>query len=120
MAPALAGNWAFETDAATARDCVITGQAVLTASAISRYDVRLTTLERCRTGETWRSRQSCTAEQNGRALRISCRIVHVEPGNYAPDNFVLEAVSADAMAGALVSSRSAPARWRRMPPDLIS
>jgi hypothetical protein len=120
-APALAGNWAFETDVATFRECVITGEATLTASrAPGRYDIRLTTLERCATGETWRSRQSCTGAQEGRTLRITCAVVHVEPGDYAPDDFVLQAQSADAMQGALVSSWSAPARWRRMQPDLVS
>jgi hypothetical protein len=118
--PSLAGHWAFETDEATERQCTITGEATLTAARAGRYQVRLSTFEQCRTGETWRSRQTCTAAQQGRSVRFSCAIVQVDPANYAPDDFVLEIVSADAMSGALVSTWSAPARWRRTQPDLVS
>ncbi|MBL8551886.1 MAG: hypothetical protein JNJ73_18000 [Hyphomonadaceae bacterium] len=117
---ALAGNWAFETDAATERRCTITGEATLTPARPDNYTVRLSTLEQCASGETWRSLQDCTAVHSQGSLRLSCTIVRVQPSNYAPDDFALRVVSADAMQGELVSTWNAPARWRRTRPDLVS
>jgi hypothetical protein len=120
-APSLAGHWIFETDAATANECIITGTAVLSQTdARGGYSVRLNAFERCRNGASWRAVQRCTARQTAAAMHIDCEIVEATPPNYAPDDFLLRIESAGRMDGSLISSWNAPTRWRRAPPALVS
>ncbi|NWG52947.1 MAG: hypothetical protein HXY28_04445 [Hydrogenophilaceae bacterium] len=120
-APSLAGAWTFETTPATARHCVIAGEAVVTATpARGAYDVQLRALETCGDGARWESVQSCRAAQRERAVRIDCTLVQATPSNYAADDFVLELKAPGLMEGVLTSTWDAPARWRRAGADHIS
>ena len=108
------GDWAIETDQSR-HGCVIAGQAHLAAkpNQRDRYDVRLTTHERCTNGDEWRSQQHCEAIATGQALQVTCAIVTVTPSNYAPDNFSLQRRAPALLEGVLISSWNIAARWRR-------
>jgi len=120
-ADTLAGRWTFETSIATARNCIIAGEALLTPAATrGEYRVEMRAVETCATGHVWRSVQACTATTRGRTINVDCTLVSAEPSNYAADDFVLELRAPGLMEGSLVSTWDAPARWRRDGADLIS
>ncbi|MBI1186294.1 MAG: hypothetical protein GC206_03035 [Alphaproteobacteria bacterium] len=119
-APSLAGAWSFETTPATARNCVISGEAVVAATRTrDAYDVQMRALEVCGDGARWESVQRCRATRRDRAVRIDCTLVSATPSNYAPDHFVLELKAPGLMEGVLTSTWDAPARWRRAGADYI-
>ena len=115
------GTWAFQT--APYGDAqfgvVMSGVAIMTASAPGRYDVRLLANELIIERATGRSqvltaRQTCTGEEADGQFALSCQLAEPLEG-YQPDNFVLQAgENADQLVGALSSAASATVTFSRV------
>lgn len=114
MAPAaeaqsggLDGTWAFQSQSYGDQriGAVMSGVAVLTASAPNRYDIRLVTNELIVERDTGRSRlltarQTCTADESDGQISIDCQMA--EPlENYNPDTFLVQPGEADQLVGVL-------------------
>ncbi len=104
----LEGTWAFQSQSYGSEQigAVMSGVAVLTASAPGRYDVRLISNELIVERESGRSRlltarQTCTAEEADGQISIECQMAEPLEG-YTPDTFLLQATDeADHLAGVL-------------------
>lgn len=101
------GTWAFQSQSYGNErlGAVMSGVAVLTASAPNRYDVRLVTNELIVDRESGQSRlltarQTCTAEELDGQIAIDCEMA--EPlENYNPDTFLVQQGDADQLVGVL-------------------
>jgi hypothetical protein len=115
-----AGTWAFQTVSYGDErvGAIMSGVAVITASAPNRYDIRLLSNERLVNRDTAESmlltaRQTCTGENDGGQFTISCQLAEPLEG-YEPDNFVLQAGEPDQLVGALSSQASPQVTFTRM------
>lgn len=117
----LAGTWAFQTQSygGEAMGAVMSGAAVMTASAPNRYEIRLLSNELVVNRATGQSRlltarQTCTGEMDGAQFSIACQMAEPLEG-YQPDNFVLQrGDNPDQLVGALSSASSATVTFTRM------
>ncbi|MBL8551885.1 MAG: hypothetical protein JNJ73_17995 [Hyphomonadaceae bacterium] len=120
---ALAGAWAFETNAHRITGCIIRGDALLRARAeADSYDVEMRVAETCPDGGAYRAEEACLARLDRGTLNVACRLVRATPPNYNPDQFSLTIDSAEAMHGRLVDhgAWNEPVRWRKSTGALVS
>lgn len=104
----LEGTWAFQSQSYGNEQigAVMSGVAVMTASAPSRYDVRLISNELIVNRDTGQSRlltarQTCTAEEADGQIAIDCQMAEPLEG-YTPDTFLLQrAEEVDHLGGVL-------------------
>jgi hypothetical protein len=119
-APAgLEGVWTYRTEAWTAANCVISGNAILSRSdgRPNEYRARMVSTESCEHGRVTRAEQECIVLQDAQTVLVECRVVSTSPpSSYLPDNFVLEVRTRDLLVGRLTANWNAPAEWRRATP----
>jgi hypothetical protein len=106
----LEGTWAFQSQSYGNEQvgAVMSGVAVMTASAPNRYDIRIVANELLvnrATGESrlLTARQTCTGENSDGQFAITCQMAEPLEG-YQPDNFLLQPGEADQLVGVLNSS----------------
>jgi hypothetical protein len=103
----LDGTWAFQSQSYGDEriGAVMSGVAVITATAPHRYDVRLVTNELVVLRDTGQSqlltaRQTCTADESEGQISVDCQMA--EPlENYNPDTFLVQSGAADQLVGVL-------------------
>lgn len=115
-----AGTWAFQTSSYGDErvGAIMSGVAVITASAPNRYDIRLLAHERLVNRDTTQTafltaRQTCTGESDGGQFTITCQLAEPLEG-YTPDDFVLQAGEADQLVGVLNSEASPQVTFSRL------
>ncbi len=117
----LSGTWSFQSNPYGNEQfgVVMSGVAVMTASAPDRYDIRLLANELIIERATGRSqilsaRQSCTGENTDGQVSITCQMAEALEG-YEPDNFILQAgANGEQLVGALSSATSATVTFNRL------
>lgn len=113
-APDYAGTWAFQTMSYGSEQvgAIMSGAAVITASAPNRYDIRLIANERLVNRDSGEqilltAHQTCTGENDGGQFTISCQLAEPLEG-YSPDNFVLQAGETAGQLVGVLSSDASP------------
>lgn len=116
----LSGTWAFQTQSYGTEQvgAVMSGAAVITASAPNRYNIRLLTHELLVNRDTGQSRlltarQNCTGVNEDGQINVTCRMAEQIEG-YEPDNFVLQTGETDQLVGVLSSATSAQVTFSRV------
>lgn len=118
----LSGTWAFQTEPYDAPGSpvigLMSGVAVMTASAPNRYSIRLIANEmliQSQTSETRliTARENCTGEMADGQFMITCQMAEPLEG-YEPDRFVLQPGEADQLVGALSSASDGQVTFTRI------
>jgi hypothetical protein len=129
--PSLAGNWRFETGVFDG-DCVITGRVTFRATGLpNTYRCEFVSVQRCGGAvETMYAevRQSCTAQQTGKQVRILSKVDRIveerpfEDGLYYADNFIVSFAKGgtELVGGHYDVIRNTTARFWREVSDLVS